>query len=164
MQALAPPNIPCFLFQGLLSQLSIAHLRKDVPAWATDCQGDNGPAEEATSQFTTRKRHSGQVEGRALSQVFSFSIQVFPSQFQGETENPAEHGAPLLVHRYSQALGRPVVLLSFPKLGFPTAWSSLLAHYSLLPRIQWILVTIIQCLLLPGLPYKQLLGADAKSK
>lgn len=40
-----PPNIPCFLFQGLLSQLSITHLRKYVPAWATDCQGDNKPAQ-----------------------------------------------------------------------------------------------------------------------
>lgn len=71
-----PPNIPCFLFQKLLSQLSITHLRKDVPAWATDCQGNNKPAKEVTSQFKTRKNHSGQVEGKALSY-----IQVFPSQF-----------------------------------------------------------------------------------
>lgn len=88
-----------------------------MPAWATDCQGDNKSAKEVTSQFTTRKNHSGQVEGRALSY-----IQVFSSQFQGKAGNPAEHGAPLLVHRYSQALGHLAVPLSFPKLGFPIAW------------------------------------------
>lgn len=75
-----PPNIPCFLFQGLLSQFNITHLRKDMPAWVTDCQGDNKPAKAVTSQFKTRKNHSGQVEGRALSY-----IQMFPSQFQGKT-------------------------------------------------------------------------------
>lgn len=60
---------------------------------------------EVTSQFKTRKNHSGQVEGRALS-----CIQVFPSQFQGKTENPAEHRALCLC------------------IGIPKPWGILLSH------------------------------------
>lgn len=67
-------TIPCFLFQGLLSQLGITHLRKDVPAWATDCQGDNKLAKEVTSQFKTRKNHSGQVKSTQLHPGVSFPI------------------------------------------------------------------------------------------
>lgn len=168
MQALASPAFPVSSSRGFLSQLGITHLRMDVPAWATDCHGDKKPAKEVTSQFKTRKNCSGQVEGRALGY-----IQVFPSQFQEKTENPAEHGAPLLVQRYSQALERPVVPASFPKLlgsfleGFSNclaAQNSLLTHYFLLPRIHWILVTILQRFQALKPPYKQFLGADAKPK
>lgn len=161
------PNISCFLFQGLLSQLGITHLRKDVPAWATDCHGDKKPAKEVTSQFKTWKNCSGQVEGRALGY-----IQVFPSQFQGKTENPNEHGAPLLVEVFP-SFGRSCCPSELPKTfgkfleGFSNclaAQNSLLAHYFLLPRIHWILVTIIQRFQALKPPYKQFLGADAKPK
>lgn len=65
-----------FLFQELLSQLSIPHLRKDVPAWATDCQGNNKPAKEVTSQFKTRKKslRTGGGKSTQLHPGVSFPI------------------------------------------------------------------------------------------